>query len=134
MGGACLKEKKEQPPADADVNKPDPDRKYKGRKPQDDSWIEGGRRQLPVPVAPINHSSKKDSNPSEAKKYNENEMADPHHVPIKTGNNDVGEEKGTENNGNRGSTNDKQPPARSSVREIKINDIRNNLKETVKMK
>ena len=129
MGGICLKERRESQSAAAEaIPKPDTGRKYRGRKPQDDSWVEGGRRQLPVPVAHIHpHQDqlpvKKDS--GVIVKY---DMADCDHPQDR---HEPGTNDGRESE-RKACLNEKGQ--RSSWREIKINDVRNSLKETVKMR
>ena len=115
----CLKEKKEPNEAAEGVNKPDTDRKYRGRKPQDDSWVEGGRRQLPVPVAQVHPPQNQDS--------------------LKNGNSTGGDSNPNKNGQDdlERRDSDGKPIVqgqRGSCRDIKVNDVRNSLKETVKMK
>ena len=121
----CLKQQKQVPgSAGGAITKPDTDRKYRGRKPQDDSWIEGGRRQLPAPVAQI-----RPSNSQEAIRNDNghgNDMGD--QAKANNGHDDF---EGRDSEGKVGMMDKGQ---RGSTREIKINDVRNNLKETVKLK
>ena len=121
MGGVCLKEKSAKDPDPKSKAAPiDPDRQYKGRKPQDDSWVGGGTRKLPVPVAHIHPYE----NGSQKKLPSFNDMADPDQVRVK----------------NSADINDKNTDGqigekpRGSIREIKIKDVRSNLMETVKVK
>ena len=117
-----MKGKKESQAAAEAIPKPDTDRKYRGRKPQDDSWIEGGRRQLPAPVATIHPPKEGESQ----KKISAPDMVEPSQVPVKNS---------TDSQEKTGDTNQKgKEPQRSSMRDIKINDIRHSLKETVKQK
>ena len=126
MGSSCLKEKKESQAAAEAIPKPDTDRKYRGRKPQDDSWIEGARRQLPPPVAII-HPPKEGG--SQKKIPTLNDMADPSHVPVPVKPSTDPQDKSTDPQGSK-----EEKPQRSSMREIKINDVRQSLKETVKLR
>ena len=127
MGNLCFKDKKTTTTTTAtaatksvpitknDAKVVDHDRQYNGRKPADDSWVKGGSRKLPEPVAiihPIDGSQPK--NPPAQ------DMSDQHQNNKKS----LLEQKSSDNQG--------QPQQRTSTREIKINDIRNNLKETVK--
>ncbi len=124
MGGVCLKEKKEPQAAAAAIPKPDTDRKYRGRKPQDDSWIEGARRQLPAPVATI-HPPKEGG--SQKKIPSSSDMIEPAPVPVKQTVDSA--DKTEDPHSQKG-----EKPLRSSMREIKINDVRQSLKETVKLR
>ena len=128
MGGICLKEKKESKSAADTIPKPDHGRKYKGRKPQDDSWIEGGRRELPAPIARFNPHQDDLPEKKECGVIVEYDMADPVH-PVERNDPETNDHR---ESGRKSLSNEKDQ--RSSWREIKINDVRNNLKETVKMR
>ena len=122
MGGVCLKEKKFSESAAEAISKPDTERKYKGRKPLDDSWVAGSRQQLPT-LTTIIHPIKENSLQNILCSCRE--MADPTSVPCKDSLDSQNKSLGCQK---------ENTLLKSSIREVKINSIRNSLKQTVKIR